>query len=357
MSELRFLSKGEQLAEYLRGELARGRWEGEMPGRPELVAEFGVNQKTVEDAMKVLERDGIVAAQGVGKRRKILHAASGSPRQLQIGFLIYAPEDRDLPYHVDLVHRLTDAGHHPVIAGKTLTELGMDVQRVQQAVKNIQADAWVVQGGSHAIVSWLAEQGKPVMAQFGRFIGLPVAGVGVRKIPCLRKLLRRLHELGHRRIVMMVREERRKPFPAAYEQAFLNEMQALGIQTGPYHLPDWENTIAGFHQRLDSLLLHTPPTAMILSEARLFMAAQMHLARRGLIAPRDISLVCDDPDDAFTWCDPPISHMSWDYRPLVSRIIRWADRVARGQHDIRQRFTHAVCAEGGTIGPAPQHKP
>lgn len=54
--------------------------------------------------------------------------------------------------------------------------------------------------------------------------------------------LRRLHELGHRRIVLLVREERRKPYPATFEQAFLDGLKELGITTGPYNLPDWGMT-------------------------------------------------------------------------------------------------------------------
>ena len=49
-----------------------------------------------------------------------------------------------------------------------------------------------------------------------------------RKNPALAVAVRRLVDLGHRRIVMLVREERLKPYPASYEQAFLNELAALG---------------------------------------------------------------------------------------------------------------------------------
>jgi hypothetical protein len=37
---------------------------------------------------------------------------------------------------------------------------------------------------------------------------------------------------------------------------------------------------------------HTPPTALIINESLLFIAAQQHLARRGIAAPENISLIC-----------------------------------------------------------------
>jgi len=352
MSELRFLSKGEQVANYLRGEVGAGRWRECMPGRMELASLLGVNARTVEEALRLLEREGVLIPQGAGKRRKIMTQKKKRQRKLVIGMLMYDPQDQTLPYHIDLVHRLEDARHRVVIAEHTLVKLKMNLEKVAQMVSEMrEVNAWIVQAGPREILEWMIGHGKPVIAKFGRFGGLPIAAAGIRKIPAMQKAVRRLHELGHRRIVMMAREERRKPFPAAYEQAFLDELEALGIATSIYHLPEWENEIPAFHRCLDSLFLHTPPTAILLNEARLFVAAQHHLARMGLVAPRDISLVCSDPDSAFTWCDPPVSHIQWDSRPVVSRVLRWADRVARGIPDQRQRYSLAKFIEGGTIGP------
>ena len=63
MGELRFLSKIEQVAAHLRAELAGGRWEEAMPGRLELAAELGINAKTVEEALRLLEKEGVLVGQ------------------------------------------------------------------------------------------------------------------------------------------------------------------------------------------------------------------------------------------------------------------------------------------------------
>jgi hypothetical protein len=46
MARERFLTIAEQVAEFLRGEILRGRWPGLLPGLPSLSGELGVNQKT-----------------------------------------------------------------------------------------------------------------------------------------------------------------------------------------------------------------------------------------------------------------------------------------------------------------------
>ncbi|MES2981021.1 MAG: substrate-binding domain-containing protein [Verrucomicrobiota bacterium] len=353
MSELRFLSKIEQVAVHLREQIIAGKWEKEIPGRQELSLDLGVSNKTVESALQQLETDGVLIPQGAGRRRKIANIQKSSPVGLRIKFLTYEHADRTTGHHMDLQRRLQAAGHTFDYAEKSLHDLGMDVKRVTEFVENIDADAWIVTGGSVEILDWFARQSKPVIAQFGRFSGLPLAAVGVRKIPAMTAAVKKLISLGHRRIVMLAREERRKPTPAIYEQSFLNELESHGIQTGIYNLPDWEDNMKDFHRCIDSLFGATPPTAVFICETPQFIAAQNHLSQRGCISPRDVSLICDDPDSCFSWCTPAISHIYWDSRPVVSRILQWADHVAKGKVDIKQVYSEAEFIEGGTIGPVP----
>jgi DNA-binding LacI/PurR family transcriptional regulator/DNA-binding transcriptional regulator YhcF (GntR family) len=351
MGELRFLSKIEQVAAHLRAELAGGRWEKEMPGRLELAAELGINAKTVEEALRQLELEGVLAGQGAGRRRLIAAVKEPVRTALKVRILLYERIDQVLPYNIEVSQRLRQQGHADTFAEKSLHDLRMDVKRVAAHVKAERADAWMVCSGSREILEWFAAQPTPAFAQFGRCHGLPLAGIRVDKIAAMKRAVRRLHGYGHRRIVLLSRRERVKPYPASFEQAFLDELNALGLATGDYNLPDWGDDIADFYRGLDSLFQHTPPTALFLMEARLYIAAQQHLSRRGIIAPRDVSLICDDPDVAFSWCLPVVSHFHWDTRPVVSRVVRWVENVARGKEDRRQTLVKAEFVEGGTIGP------
>ena len=48
MSTPSFLTLADQVTEHLRSEILRGRWSGALPGKHQLAAELGVNNKTVE---------------------------------------------------------------------------------------------------------------------------------------------------------------------------------------------------------------------------------------------------------------------------------------------------------------------
>lgn len=349
---LTLLSRAEQVAAHLRAELMTGRWTGALPGILALGKDLGVNHNTIAAALELLEAEGLLVSQGHGRpRRIVLPKGKVQAPALRIQILPYEKQDRAENVSIELMNRLDSAGFAADFAPKTQHELGMNAKRVARLVAATPGDAWVIYAGSREVLEWFAHQPIPAIAMFGRFVGLPIAAASPRKAPAFMAATRRLIELGHRRIVMLAREERRKPKPALVEQLFLDELAAHGITPGPYNLPDWEDHPAGFHACLDALFRHTPPTALIIVEPKLFTAAQQHLARKGIVAPEQVSLVCDDPDPTFTWCDPPVSHIRWDSRPVVNRVVRWAGNIARGRDDRRQSFATAEFIEGGTIGP------
>lgn len=349
---LKTSTKVEQAAEYLRGELRKSRWTERMPGRRVLTSEMGISHNTVQRALEQLEAEGLLVSEGSGKRRRICLGQAIQPKSLRIGILLY--DKRELPQfeNRNVRNLLESAGHTVDYGERDLQYLRMDPERVAKFVRSQPADAWVVNAGTPRVLEWFADQPLPAFALFGTKAGLPMAGASPRKVPALTEAVRHLIGLGHRRIVMLVREDRRKPQPNGYEQAFLDELGRAGIRTGGYNLPDWGDSPEELHRGLEALFQYTPPTALIISEPKLFFAVRDHLAQRGVVAPRDVSLICEDPDPNFTWCRPEVAHITWSQRTIVRRVVRWAENVARGRKDVRQTFAKASYVHGGTVGPA-----
>jgi DNA-binding LacI/PurR family transcriptional regulator len=355
MAILTVLSPGEQVARHLEEGLRRGAWQGTMPGAPLLAAELGIDPKTADAALRLLEARGLLVPQGAGRRRRIaLPEGAAEARPLRIGILLSDPTAKRLDYVSEIQHDLVEAGHHAFFTEKNLLDLGMNLPRIRKLVEGAKADAWIVTAGSREVLHWFGEQKKPAFALFGRMSGVSVAGTRPDKVPPYEAAVARLVETGHRRIVLLARKVRRLPEPGRSERAFLQALESHGIATGPYHLPDWKDDMAGFHELLDRLFRFTPPTALIIQEAFLFTATYHYLAQRGLRVPQDVSLVCTDDDSSFVWSDPAVSHIRWDSRPMVRRIVGWAAKVGNGQADLRQTMTNAEFVEGGTLGPANQ---
>jgi DNA-binding LacI/PurR family transcriptional regulator/biotin operon repressor len=344
----------EQVATHLRGELARGRWSGLMPGQKLLAEELGASHNAVEAALRQLEREGLLVGQGAGRRRKIVLPDGNAPRPLRIALLDYEPVASTAGYVIELQHLLTAAGHTAFFTEKSLLELGMDVARIGHLVERTEADAWVIIAGSRGVLEWFCRQPVAVFALFGRRDDLPIPGTGPDKPRAYADAARHLIQLGHQRIVHLARRMGSAAEPRLSEKAFLAVLESSGIATGDFNLPNWEETPEGLQKILTSLFRVTPPTAMIIDEVPLFSATQQFLAGRGIRVPQQVSLICTDPDPSFAWCIPTIAHIRWDAAPVVRRILRWAANVSHGKRDVRQTLVPAEFVPGGTVGQAPK---
>jgi DNA-binding LacI/PurR family transcriptional regulator len=300
-----------------------------------------------------LKKRGGWNGRGSGKGRKITRWEAISPKTLRIVILVYEKSDLMRQDLLTLLHRLQEAGHLASFAGRTLRELGMKVTRIARFVEKTQADAWIVEAGPRAVLQWFAERPTPAFALYGRLAQVKIASTGPDKSLAEQELIARLIGLGHERIVLLVREERRKPAPGIPERAFLDQLEANGIKTSGFNLPDWGDTPEDLHRVLDSLFRHTPPSALIIDDIALFFATMQHLAGIGIAAPDQVSLACTDSDPNFEWCRPHITHIAWDSNPVINRVVKWANNVSRGKADRRESSTRAKLVIGGTIGPVP----
>ena len=354
MKPFRSLNTSDQLANHLREEILNGNLRETMPGTQQLVKSLGVNAMAAHKAVQQLEREGLVISQGKRRHRLIAPNTQSPTTSLRIGFLHYDALNEFR--HDSLLTRqaLVDAGHTPVMTPKTMYDLGMNPKRITRMVEGVEADAWVVFAGSKETLQWFEQSGKPTFAIYGRLNSAELPGIGIRKEHVDQMLIDRLVELGHRRIVLIVREERRKPHYGKVEKLFLEGLEAYGIQTGPYNIPDWEESPQGLIQCLNNLLQHTPPSAILVCDPLLFHAVQVHLSHRGYTAPDKISLYCDDYTETFDWAVPTIAHLRWDHRPIIRRVLEWTHNLRLGRDDKKRSLIKAKFIDGETIGPAPK---
>lgn len=353
MGGMQVKTQAEQVAGHLREELGKGRWTGTMPGRTKLVAALGVSGKLVEAALGILEAEGLLAAQGPRQRRLIRVPRDGiKTSSLRIGLLVGDRPALNLNYLIHIRHGLEDMGHTVLDAPESLKECKSNLERIARMTEAMAADAWIVVAGSYPVVEWFAGRREPVFGMFGRRRGLPIAGAGPDKSEAVGEIVRRLAGLRHSRIVLMTRTGRRLPEPGATEVAYLTALRENRIEASAYHMPDWEDTMEGFHTRMDQLFRVTPPTALILDEPLFYIAALHFLAVKGLRVPRDLSLICMDDDAVFEWCRPTVSRIGWEHTPLVKHTLSWANNISNGKPDIRQLTVPTSFHEGGSVGPA-----
>ncbi len=351
------LSLVDQSAEHLREGLRQGRWRGQLPGVIRLAEDLGVSTHTLRAALRVVEAEGLIALSADGRSRHSSPKTASGKRVLRVGILrhdVHLTDDlQSNLFLIEAIRHLEAAGHIVFSYKKSMIELKHDVRRMALQLAKTPVDAWLIDAGSRDLLEWCATQQTPCLAMAGRTGGLPLARTGPDKVPAYRAATRRLLELGHRRIVLIVREARRTPGPGNCECAFLDELATHGIPTGDYNLPKWEETPAGFAKLLDGYFRTrtTPPTALIIDEFSHYFAAAVFLARHRIHVPEQVSLVSTDFDSVIAWCQPDIAHIKWDYAPMVRRVVRWVAAVAKGKADRNVINIPAEFVAGGSIGP------
>lgn len=365
---LRLLSAADQTAGHLRAGIAAGRWKQHLPGFSKLAGELGVSRNTTMAAVARLIDEGLLAPADGRRPHRILDgtkSASVGPRRLRTALLTMVALEKfpanDQRSILSIMAELKVSGHEcvPVTfpAGKDTHKTGL----LPRLVANIEADAWLVVGGTAEILRWFAESGRPVLAVGGASKSLPIAGASAYdRGTVIRSVTRRLLELGHRRITLICRHESRLPAPRTMVLSFREELQAAGIKPGEFNTPDWEESSEGLDALLKSLFRFTPPTALIGVDVPVVTGALGFAGRMGIAVPRDLSIVSLTLSDTLPeWAFPGVrhAHVECDESPWLRRIREWVRHVACDRKDTRQFTGTAHLVEGNTMGAAKQDCP
>jgi len=360
MKSLRRVSVIEQTAMHLRERLLAGHWQEELPGVIRLAQEFQVSKNTVRAALRQLEQEGLLAANGQNGRA-ILTAEKTDcgKRVIRIGLLPRKRLADEVAYvqslKSELQRELEAAGYECVHPRKSQAELGHNVSRIASMVRSMRVDMWVVSAGTEELLQWFAAQPIPVLAFGGRCLNVPIASVGIDVIEPMVEVTRRLIQLGHRRISFLCVDAWRSNQPGSVVQAFTAELSSHGIVPGEFNVPNWTESPEGLRTLLNTLFRLTPPTAIIVQHQLWAVGVLAFLAERGLHVPAQVSLIVQQPDPSHAWHYPPLAHFNWRTDLSVRRVVRWVGAIAEGRMD-RESVGYPVEFEpGGTIGPPPNY--
>jgi len=348
----------DQTVQCLRQGIESGQWRGELPGVMLLATEFNVSGQTMQAALKLLEEEGWIVSQGVGKPRRAVRKCDPEERQsvsLRVGLIVPCDAGLDSPgterMISTIVSELKEAGHRPRLTSKSMRSFDFDPGRIFRMVTRLEMDAWVVAGAEMGLLEMMASAGISLISLGGaEHPAIPC--VGLKSGEALRNCTRRLITLGHRRIVLVAPPNWRKPILTPLVKLYLSELADAGIAPSAYHLPDWDQSAGNFKFLLQSLFSLTPPTALIVGDYMELIAVMEFLRLRGLRVPEDVSVVVMQDDPALCWFGSDIARFSADLGGIPGRIVDWVGDVTSGRRDVRKVFFETSFIEGDSIGPA-----
>jgi DNA-binding LacI/PurR family transcriptional regulator len=347
----------EQTAEHLCEGFRSGRWSGKLPGVLSLSKELGVSRDTIRESLWLLEKDGVLRPSGAGKSRVIVPGKKKAThrRILRVGLLLHSPLRKENSLSQELVlgikHGVEASGHLIVTASKAIDELGGNITRVSRVVNEVNADAWIVYGGTREVLEWFAENKLLVLAIGGRFQNLPIASSSSNVQEAMAAAVDSLIEHGHRRVVFICLAMWRKPTFNLVVQSFLDRLSHHGLKPDPaYCVPDWEETPEGLQRLLEALYFATQPTALLLGEPSYALPVLAFLAARGLKVPDQASIIMVLPDPILDMYHPPLARFDMPIHSHVHRAVRWVEAVAKEKADTTQTTCSATFVPAGSIG-------
>ncbi len=357
MRQIKIKTAVEQISDAIRESIYSGEMKGSIPGAGRLAKALGVNHKTVESALRDLESEGLIINKGARQSRSVNSKNLKLPNAgIRIAIFLQDQSDVRDVMMVEIKHRLEESGHYPFFVNKSMIDLGMNTSRIARIVNRTETDAWILLAAPKEILEWFSKQETPAFAIFGnRLEEVNVAGASPGKSHPVVQATQTLIDLGHRRIILIIRKHQRDPISTS-AQAFLDVLNSNGIQSSDFNLPDWEETGEGFNQLLESIFKITPPTAIITDEPFQYLAAHNFMVNRGIQIPKHLSLICSDYDPIFKWCMPSVSHITFSNKPLLRRINDWAQNIKNQKTDLRQTILKATFVPGETIGPPTKEK-
>lgn len=360
MTKFRRTTLVDQTVEYIRDGIRKGRWKHRLPGIRALAAELDVSSRTLLGALKALADAGDISSKGPRSPYVIASTAPRSKqlRSLRVALLVpgafekQAPSLQALLLHI--VYRARLDGHDAFILSSPTGKSPHKTGYLGRMVREAKADVWLLHHASLETIRWFGDNGVSCLTLGGRSqdTGLPSANFDVRD--AVRALVRRLAELRHRRIVLVISDLSRNPTPSPIVIAYREALTECGITPGEYNHPDWEESPEGLRKLFESLFALTPPTAIICWHPDVLASALVFLAERRLSVPGHVSLFGFSESDFIPWQFPGmrIAHFKFDEEAWIQHIRKWINIVSAGKEPPRTFVNTTGLDEGTTIGEA-----
>ncbi|MCW5550159.1 MAG: substrate-binding domain-containing protein [Opitutaceae bacterium] len=340
-----------ETVQVLRAALARGEWNGRLPGERGLCVQLHVSRSTLRQALALLQREGVLAVQP-GRARRV-RAARRNPRRRARSILLLSLQPMALQqpatacYLQALQTQLQGAG----LALEIRSEpgLGRRPEPLLELLASTEPAAWLLLSLPAPVQAWCAARALPALVIGSCHAGVRLPSFQLDLGAVCRHATGLLRARGHRSLAL-VRPRVLTAGMQASEHGFLAgagdaRTRILTHDGDPDTLArTLDRALAGAH----------PPTGLLVCHAAHALGAASHLIARGRRLPRDLSLISRDHDEPLAFFRPALTRYDHDKDVFARRLARLAVRLAgQGGLPARDYRTTPRFIPGATLGPAP----
>ncbi len=175
--------------------------------------------------------------------------------------------------------------------------------------------------------------------------------IGVDDEAGVRRAVRHLYALGHRRIAH-VAGARRYVHSSVRRRAWIAEMSDLGLEPGPIIDADFTGA-SGARATHELLDLADPPTAIVYANDLMAIAGMSAASDRGLRVPADLSIVGFDDIPLAPYIVPPLTTVRQDVFAWGAVCARTLVAIVEGTPPAPSPLPPVEFVVRGSTGPAP----
>lgn len=233
--------------------------------------------------------------------------------------------------------QLASRGYHLLLTSTRddpAAEYAMVVDMVGQAVDGL---IWVPAVSETDLLEYLAHQHTPAVAIVRRLRGDPIDTVVNEDRAGSRAATQHLLSLGHRRIGFIGGDMMYSSNRVRW-QSYLETLQREGLEPDERLIRLGTNRATwGLMATYDLLRLEEPPTALFVASNAIMPGVIRALRRAGVAVPREMSLICFDDVDWFSFSVPPITAISTPCTALAEAAVDLLMTRISGSPEAAQR--------------------
>lgn len=319
----------EDVAAMLAGEIDRGRMSAELPSCRDLAAGLGLSPPTVLAALKLLAEEGRIVA---GKARRPYRVAvrSGHAAPTRKRLLILYPRSvggmksvtRETMERLHL--RCTEEGWEVQIRVLDFDNASRPGRRWDELLEKERPTHLVAVMGTPLLARWARERGMHVLFIGGSPGDSTVPSLGISLSDCVRGLLPDLINRGHTNFSLPICGYT-EVYVEALRRACREKLEERGRTFVPaYHTPvQAQGGGEAVRAALRGVFSTRPPTALIFTGLKDYLAALGILHEHRLTPGKDVSITVLTHEDPLDWMNPRPAYFVIPVAKLWQLIRSW----------------------------------
>ncbi len=315
-----------ETASILRDGINEGHWKETLPGERILCDQLHISRPTLRAALSLLQKEGMIRVTH-GRRRMVFPVDKRpvSSQRRMIGLIINKSISQISPLTFQVLmevrHHLHLGGFETEIFISPTQEFRYQRLKLENFIEKHSVSCCILLLSSKEQQKWFYAQGIPALVFGSCYPSIKLPSLDVDNYAVCRHAAGLFLGRGHRRLAF-IRTDDRIAGDHASAEGFMNGITQSRHTNAKGVIVRHKDTRQDLIYRLDKLLdsEEQRPTGILTSRPLETLMVVMHLLKRGITVPNDISLIARDRDHSFNFLEPKIAHYAYP-RDLFSRRL------------------------------------